>query len=279
MAKKNKITDSKLSSILLGIIIIALYLAIYSALGKVAGFLPLSRKHLYLIEVVVYTIMTIFLVIILKILKKTNILKFNFKSFMKGLGVGGFALFLSISMFITTYHECIDKGYKFLPIGQIIAFSIAIIIGTGLTEEILCRGIVQNIMFDAFGRNSKKQVLVSIIISSILFGTAHFVNYFNTDASFEGVLTQVIVASLIGLYFGAIYARSHSIWAVALLHGLFDFGQMIDDGFFGMSSVSETISSYHLSQIMAPAIIYIALTLFLLRKSKIKECYENKKAS
>lgn len=269
--------SKKLTNILLSIFILCLYLSIYSGLGNLAGLLPFAKNHLYLVQVLVYIIMTVFLIITLACLKKLHILKFEPKKFGKGLLVGGYVVFFIIVGYIEEFNAGIDSGNSFLPISQIILFSISVIVGTGFTEEVLCRGIIQNLMYDAFGHNTKKGIVISIVITSILFGSAHFINYFNTNAGFEGVLTQVIVASLIGLYFGAIYARCHSIWTVAFLHGMFDFVQMIGEGFWGIGDVSQTIDSYKLTQIIAPIILYGFLFLFLLRKSKIKECFIEEK--
>ena len=225
-------------------------------------------------QVIVYAIMIIILLIALKLLKKTNILKFDLKKFAKGLLVSGFIVFFIIITFQSEFRNGLASGNKLLPFSEILLFSISIIIGTGFTEEVLCRGIVQNLMFDTFGRKTKKGIMTSIIISSLLFGSAHFVNYFTTGSSFEGVLTQVIVATLIGLYFGAIYARCDSIWALAFIHGMFDFVQMIGEGFWGIGNSMEVINSYHLSQVIAPLLLYGFLFLFLLRRSKIKECFK-----
>jgi len=262
-----------IKNILISILILALYLSIYSGLGRLTSFIPYNENYVYLIEIIVYIIMTILLLITLKIIKKTDILKFNSKSFIKGLIVGGFAVFFINFCFLDEFEIGLKSGSKFLPFIEILLFSISVIVGTGFTEELLCRGIIQNLMFDAFGHNTSKGIHLSVIISSILFGVAHFINYFNLEVSFEGVLTQVIVATLIGLYFGAIYARCHSIWALAFLHGMFDFVQMIGEGFWGNGFTSDIINTYHLKQVFIPTLLYGFLFLFLLRKKKITECY------
>ena len=265
----------KAKNILLAIVIIGLYLLIYSTLGTAFRKLPFTKNNLYLMQIIVYIIMTVLLLLTLKALNKMHILKFDKNKFIKGFLVGGFVVFFIIFVFIDEFNLGLQKYEHFQPLSQIILCSVSIIIGTGFTEEVLCRGIVQNLMYDTFGKNSKKGIYLSIILTSILFGLAHFANYFNTNARFEGVLTQVIVATLIGLYLGAIYARCNSIWAVALLHGLFDFVQMVGEAFWGSSTLVQTIDGYHLNQIVAPFILYTFLFLFLLRKKKIKECFEN----
>ena len=265
----------KISKTLLALIIIAAYLLIYSSLGRILRSIPFMAKNYYLAQVVAYIIMTIFLIIVLFSIKKTHILKSNLKNFIKGFFVGGFVVFIIIFTFFDELQTGIQSGSKFLPIYQIILFTVGVVIGTGFTEELLCRGIVQNLMYDAFGKKTKKGIYLSIICSSVLFGAAHFVNYFTVRASFTGVLTQVIVATVIGLYFGAIYSRCNSIWSVALIHGLFDFVQMIQEGFWGIGDISSTISSYKLTQIAFPVALYVFLFLFLLRKKKIKECLDN----
>ncbi len=265
----------KMKNIILAIVILALYLLIYSTLGTAFNKLSFTKNNLYLMQVIVYAIMTVLLLITLKVINKTHILKFDGKKFLKGFLVAGFMVFFIVVVFFEEFNFGLDKFDHFQPISQIILCSISIIIGTGFTEEVLCRGIIQNLMYDTFGKKTKKGIYLSIIFTSVLFGLAHFANYFNTTAKFEGVLTQVIVATLIGLYLGAIYARCGSIWALALLHGLFDFVQMVGEAFWGSSTIVQTIDGYHLTQVIAPFFLYTFLFLFLLRKKKIKECYEN----
>ena len=264
----------KISKIIQAILIIVSYLVIYSGIGKLFKHFSLVKSDQYILQIIAYIIMTIFLLVILTLIKKKNILKFEKKSFFKTFLIGGFVSFLIIFAFISGVKTGIDSGNKILPLYKIIPFCISIIVGTGFTEELLCRGIVQNLMFDAFGKKTKKGICLSIIISSLLFGSAHFINYFTIKASFEGVLTQVIVATVIGLYFGAIYARCKNIWGVALIHGLFDFVQMMDEGIWGIGSATATISSYKLSTVTFPIMLYTFLFIFLLRKEKIKECME-----
>jgi membrane protease YdiL (CAAX protease family) len=150
----------------------------------------------------------------------------------------------------------------------------AIGVGTGFCEEILYRGIVQNLMYDAFGRTSKKNVVVSIVISAIMFGCIHLFNYTATGWI---SLIQCLHAIGLGLFFGSIYARCNNIWAVIFLHGFWDVCGAVKSGFFGIGNIIESVQGS--SELYAIGItigiillgLYVIWSLYLLRKEKEPE--------
>ena len=218
--------------------------------------------------------MIIIEIICLKYLKLTNIMKFDFKRFVKGIKVGMFIFVISIiSLFFNIYNG-VNSENDLVPIFNIICYTVAILFETGFTEEVLCRGIIQNLLYETFGKNNRKGMLLSIVITSVIFGMSHFINYFSLDSGFIGVLMQVIVAIGIGLYFGAIYARCNNIWTVIFLHGLVDFAGMIQIGFWNIGSLSAEIANYDLTKLITFG-IYFGLFLFVFRKSKFNECVES----
>ena len=282
--KKKKVNKEKLKkqniivSVALCIVMLILYLYIYSHIGGIISDI-FNIKYLYTLELIVYIIMAALLIIVVLLIRKKEIFKFELKPFLRGFFIAGFFSFLIALNLIDSIKEGIKSANELEPIGRIIIFTMSTIIGIGFTEEVLCRGIIQNVLYDAFGRNTKKGVYLSIIFTSIMFGSAHFLNYFTTGAGFEGVLTQVLSATVMGLYLGAIYARSRSLWSVIFIHGLLDFSIMITEGYWGIGNVTEIISSYELKTVIYPVILYTSLFLFLLRKKKINECFDNKKTS
>ena len=107
--------NKKIINIILSIAILVVYLAIYSGLGKLANLLPFTYKYVYLIQIIAYIIMTLFLLLILKLLKKTSILKFDKSKFIKGLFVGGFAVFFIFFCFQDEFNKGLASGNHFLP--------------------------------------------------------------------------------------------------------------------------------------------------------------------
>ncbi len=90
----------------------------------------------------------------------------------------------------------------------------------GIAEEFMCRGWVQNEFIERYGYD-KKHIILSIILSSCIFGIIHLVNIAIQDAF--TTLLQVLQATAIGFMFGSIYYKTKNIWTVAFLHGLYDF--------------------------------------------------------
>ena len=149
-----------------------------------------------------------------------------------------------------------------------IGIFVALMLLVGLTEELLFRGLITRMLYEKFGRTATG-VWLSVLLSSLLFGTAHLGNAFIGQAPLAGVMVQAAVAASIGLCLGAIYLRSRSFWAVALLHGYLDFCGMISTGLFGLSQVEELIGGYTVYNLISVA-VYGAMGLFLLRPSKMK---------
>lgn len=96
----------------------------------------------------------------------------------------------------------------------------------GIVEEFTFRGMVFGGLASCFGR-SKKGVILAAAISGVLFGFIHVANevfsgQIATGAATAQVIGKTIQAGLIGFIFALIYFRVRSIWAVALMHGLYD---------------------------------------------------------
>lgn len=74
---------------------------------------------------------------------------------------------------------------------------LAIAVAAGVAEEVLFRGVIQT----QFG----------LLPASILFGLVHFVT-----------LAYAVVATLMGVYIGLVFSFFDSLFAVILLHALYD---------------------------------------------------------
>lgn len=90
----------------------------------------------------------------------------------------------------------------------------------GIAEEFMCRGWIQNEFIEKFG-NDKKHIILSIILSSFIFGIIHLTNLATQDV-FTTII-QIIQSTAIGFMFGSIYYKTKNIWTVAFLHGIYDF--------------------------------------------------------
>lgn len=135
----------------------------------------------------------------------------------------------------------------------------------GFFEEIVCRGVVLGNMMQRW-RGKGNYVLVSVLASGIAFGLVHFFNLLNGDVF--GTLQQVLYASAIGIFFGAVYVRTRNLWATIAVHAIIDFcalmfvGQFDTSTMFSMASAAFTI------------VAFTVLGLYLVRPSKIPEIRE-----
>jgi membrane protease YdiL (CAAX protease family) len=156
-----------------------------------------------------------------------------------------------------------------------IAFGLFGMIGVGIREECIFRGIVQNIIAKKHA-NSVKGIWLTAILGGFIFGLGHLQNLFVGMEPYA-VFTQVISASVSGIFYSAIYLRSGSLWALIFIHALTDTASLSKTVFFaGMTDVDVANQQLVLSWgALALFLGFIALTAFLLRPSKCKQICEN----
>lgn len=156
---------------------------------------------------------------------------------------------------------------------NIIVFSICV----GVTEEFLCRGWIQNEFIERYS-NDKKSVLLSILLSSLIFGFMHIVNALGNQGLFETLL-QIMNATSIGFLFGCIYYKTKNIWTVIFLHSFYDFTLLLSD----MNTIKDCTYSVptFITSITDFISISILIGIWLLTSLLIidKTNYPDKKAS
>ncbi|WP_310604893.1 CPBP family intramembrane glutamic endopeptidase [Anaerosporobacter sp.] len=95
-------------------------------------------------------------------------------------------------------------------------------LAVGFFEEVLCRGLLLNglcVMLEG----KKNPVIVSIVLSSLIFGALHFINVIDGSASFIETAIQVVYTTVGGIVFAMAYKRSNTIWSTIVVHGFLDF--------------------------------------------------------
>jgi membrane protease YdiL (CAAX protease family) len=88
---------------------------------------------------------------------------------------------------------------------------LAIFVGTALPEEILFRSLIQNWIAQRLGSS---RVIAAVVTSGLIFGCAHLDNGPQALPNWR----YGILASLAGMIFGAVFAKSSSVVASALVH-------------------------------------------------------------
>ena len=209
-------------------------------------------------------------VLILKKLGKINILKKG-KGFWQGALLGSIMLCPNICSAFYCISYMFSQDPKLHPISVIITIVCMFIISAGILEELIYRGIILGAIDDYFGHKSASDVWKTVVLSGIFFGIFHFGNLRN-GVSFLPVLSQVIDAVGIGIFWGAVYIRSRNIYSIMFLHAASDIlaaTWLFIEGNSSWGSLSSSRIDFISSFIML--IIHILLAIFLLRKKKMKE--------
>ncbi len=108
-------------------------------------------------------------------------------------------------------------------------------LGIGISEEVLCRGLLVNILKNGEYK-AKKSFAFFILVSSLIFSLGHISNIFS-GSTISSVCVQSIYSFIIGAYFAILYLYSGSIVLVVSLHSLYDFvGFTINDILVNSSS-------------------------------------------
>lgn len=135
----------------------------------------------------------------------------SFKSALFGYAVafGFFIDSFSMNLFLKN-KLCID----------VMLWTLFVCITVGLFEETLIRGLAMNILKIKFWRVGK---WFYILLQALIFMGLHSVNYILGDMTLTQVKTQFVVTFLMGIYYGWVYEKTHSLFGVAILHGFYDF--------------------------------------------------------
>jgi uncharacterized protein len=86
--------------------------------------------------------------------------------------------------------------------------------GTALPEEILFRSMIQNLLMQRFGANTR-----TLIVASVIFGAAHLDNGPQPLPNWR----YMILATIAGFAYGKVFQRSTSVLASAGFHTLVDW--------------------------------------------------------
>ena len=209
-------------------------------------------------------------IILLFIRKKWYIFKEKNTSLGKSLVIGGPIFVLSILFFVANSLGVITdlNNFNLANLISLVIFTVAV----GLFEEVFFRGILQNELIEKHG-DTRKGVILSITIASIVFGSAHITNVLYGQDLFTTIM-QVFQTIAIGLVLGSTYYITKNIWAVVILHGFYDFALMLSDvflykdcGYVDNLPLNIKIASIGVSLVLV--IVYLAYTYILLQKSKV----------
>jgi len=130
---------------------------------------------------------------------------------------------------------------------QIVLFALLAAM-TAFAEETVFRGIAIRVL-------EPRGVVYAVIVSSVIFGLAHFVNLLQ-GSSLPVTIGQVVFAGLIGVAFAAPFIYTGSIWPIIVFHFIQDFV-----AFWTTGSLKNTAPS-SLSDVVLPILLIIPVTLY-----------------
>jgi membrane protease YdiL (CAAX protease family) len=110
---------------------------------------------------------------------------------------------------VTNFMVFLPQHHNIVPI---FLTSLGIFLFTALPEELLFRGLIQNLLKKKLSNKN-----LALLIASILFGLAHLNN-----ASYPKNLTYCFLATIAGLFYGRAYFATNSILTSAITHALVD---------------------------------------------------------
>jgi membrane protease YdiL (CAAX protease family) len=145
---------------------------------------------------------------------------------------------------------------------------------TGITEELVFRGLIMRVLEIRWGKT------IAVIVPSVIFGALHI---FSIDSlSIVDTLILLVAGTAVGVMFSLVTIQSNSIWASAIMHGIWNLiivGRILDINIQPSSALFSyrlMSNSYFLTggefgiEASLPAIIgytiVIALALILIKR-------------
>jgi hypothetical protein len=125
--------------------------------------------------------------------------------------VGSFVLFACVAIPLGSALHFIVFAPQWNHWSSFLGLSLAILVFTAWPEELLFRGLLQNLL----ARSSKSEI-AGWWTSSVFFGLSHI-----TNGSFPN-WRYVILATLAGLFYAWTWRKTNSIFASALVHAAVD---------------------------------------------------------
>ena len=151
----------------------------------------------------------------------------SFKYILPELLLSGFFILISIISLLTT-----NGPFDIYAVFNLILYCIFI----GIVEEFLCRGWLLNEFLERYSKN-RKEIILSIIFSSVIFGVVHFINIGETQGVVE-TLVQVMNATAGGMFLALVYYKTKNIWVVVASHAIWDFSLFLGE----VNSLGECLS-------------------------------------
>ncbi len=142
----------------------------------------------------------------------------------------------------------------------------------GLFEEMAFRGVVFLGILER-RRARALDMVIAIIISSVIFGVVHSLNFFYMSPG--AVLQQIGYSFLIGAMCSVVLVRTKNIWLCVVLHAIFNFGGALVPT-LGTGFVWDTPTIVVTVIIAVCTTVYMTVSLIKTPISQLDEIYRIK---
>lgn len=167
-------------------------------------------------------ILTFCVIAILGLRKKIGLQRHGF---VYGLLIGSLMLVYSIIYFVLNTATYGVQNF-IVPDAVDMLLVALMMISVALFEELLFRGLLLNTFLNHFAA-TKQKMLLCVVVSSVLFGSSHFINLIVRPELFVLTLCQAIYTIFAGVFFAAVYLKSKNLWVVIFYHALFDIASTV----------------------------------------------------
>ena len=217
-------------------------------------------------ELIVEIFYALLVLIVMLLFKNSYVFTNKQEKFKKSISYGLPMILVSIIFLVSSIFSL--DGFSIPNFINVLIFCIFI----GIAEEFLCRGWIQNEFIERYSKD-KKSVILSIILSSLVFGLMHITNV-TTQSLFETIL-QIINATAMGVFLGSIYYKTKNIWSVIFLHSFYDFsiflGEMnlVKDCTYATPTMGIVIVNS--LSIIVTSLFWIFSAIYVIKKTDYKD--------
>ncbi|MDR2615420.1 MAG: CPBP family intramembrane metalloprotease [Oscillospiraceae bacterium] len=152
-----------------------------------------------------------------RIRRPNHIVLWSACAFILPLAVSAFYIFLTPGNFFATDYTASERGLIILRAVFRSGLS------AGIIEELLFRGLIMRVLEIRWGKS------VAVVVPSVLFALSHIGNM---DSPRMGdILLLVVAGTAVGSMFSLVAMQSGSIWASAVVHGIWNLiigGKILD---------------------------------------------------
>lgn len=92
-------------------------------------------------------------------------------------------------------------------------------VAVGIVEELAFRGTIFPLFIKSF-KKTKRPIMMSAVLSSLIFGLIHLVNLHSRPENLSGIASQVFFATSIGVFFCGLMIRTENILIPCIVHAL-----------------------------------------------------------